>query len=241
MTNPTHVPSPQQLTEHYLQWMRMRNCSPTTIVDWRQNMRRFNRWCAERGIDCVTEITAETLAAYRRYLYHYRKPRNGEPLKFATQLSYLMSVRRWFLWLTEQEFIEHNVAAKLELPKEEQRLPMDILTADEVEQVLNTTDITTPLGLRDRALIETLYSTAIRRRECANLQVYDVDTVRRIVIIQQGKGKKDRVVPIGERALRWLNKYTTDVRPQLVSRTASTHLFVSCTGASSSRPICRRS
>ncbi|MEX1027382.1 MAG: tyrosine-type recombinase/integrase [Candidatus Paceibacterota bacterium] len=73
-----------------------------------------------------------------------------------------MSLCRWFVWLAAENFIETDIAAKLELPKEEWRLPTDVLTAEEVESLLNTTDVTTPLGLRDRAILETFYSTAMR-------------------------------------------------------------------------------
>ena len=92
----------------------------------------------------------------------------------------------------------------MELPKEEHRLPANYLSENEVELLLNQTDVKTPLGIRDRAILETLYSSAIRRNELLNLSVYDVDRNRRLLTIRQGKGKRDRVVPIGVRALEWL-------------------------------------
>jgi integrase len=100
----------------------------------------------------------------------------------------------------------------LELPKEEHRLPANYLSEIEVELLLNQTDVKTPLGIRDRAILETLYSSAIRRNESLNLSVYDVDRNRRLLTIRQGKGKRDRVVPIGVRAWEWLEKYIVDVR-----------------------------
>ena len=92
----------------------------------------------------------------------------------------------------------------MELPKEEHRLPANYLSEIEVELLLNQTDVKTPLGIRDRAILETLYSSAIRRNELLNLSVYDVDRNRRLLTIRQGKEKRDRVVPIGVRALEWL-------------------------------------
>ena len=76
-----------------------------------------------------------------------------------------------------------------------------------MEQVLSQPDINDPLGLRDRALMETLYSTGMRRLELASLKLYDLDTERGTVTIRQGKGKKDRVIPIGDRAAAWMDKY----------------------------------
>ncbi|MCP3994387.1 MAG: tyrosine-type recombinase/integrase, partial [bacterium] len=130
-----------------------------------------------------------------------------------------MVIRRWFLWLHEKGIIPTDVAKDLELPKPEERLPVDVLTADEVESTMNQTDATRPMGIRDRAILETFYSTGIRASELAHLQLYDLDADRQILIIRQGKGKKDRVVPIGERAIRWLQKYMTDIRPDLVEQT----------------------
>ena len=82
----------------------------------------------------------------------------------------------------------------------ENRLPKYVLTAEEAEQIIQQPDVATPEGLRDRAILETFYSTGMRRMEVANLKLYDIDTDRGTVMIRQGKGKKDRVIPIGERA-----------------------------------------
>jgi integrase/recombinase XerD len=82
--------------------------------------------------------------------------------------------------------------------------------------VLDQPNVTDPIGLRDRAILETLYSTGIRRMEVANLLVYDLDAERGTLMVRQGKGKKDRMVPIGERAIVWIRKYIDEARPQLV-------------------------
>ena len=99
------------------------------------------------------------------------------------------------------------------------------------------TDVTKPLGLRDRALLETLYSTGMRCSELVALEVYDLEPDRRIITIRRGKGQKDRVVPIGQRALAWLQKYLIDVRPEFVQLTNESTLFVSSSG----KPIGRTS
>jgi integrase len=104
----------------------------------------------------------------------------------------------------------------LELPKEEHRLLANYLSEIEVELLLNQTDVRNPLGIRDRAILETLYSSAIRRNELLNLSIYDVDRNRRLLTIRQGKGKRDRVVPIGVLALEWLEKCIVDVRSWLM-------------------------
>ena len=99
------------------------------------------------------------------------------------------------------------------LPRDEQRLPRHTLSQSETEAVLVQADISTPFGLRDRAMLEILYSTGIRRAELAALELSDIDRDRKTLLIRLGKGKKDRVVPIGERALAWIDKYLAEVRP----------------------------
>ena len=86
--------------------MRMRNCSEQTIGCWRYILNRFVNWCNERSIDCMSDITPDHIAAYRRSLFHYRNPKTGKALTFDTQAHYLMPVRRWFNWMKVQAFIE---------------------------------------------------------------------------------------------------------------------------------------
>jgi integrase/recombinase XerD len=99
-----------------------------------------------------------------------------------------------------------------------------------MEQVLSQPDVDSDLGVRDRAILETFYSTGIRRMELTNLSIYDLDVGRGTLIVRQGKGKKDRVVPIGERALDWIDRYITDVRPTLVVDPNEPTLFLTAYG-----------
>lgn len=226
----------EKLERQYLQSMILRNCSERTIEYWAMNLLRFNTWCTDRGIEEVRELTAEILSAYRQHLFHYRNEHTNKPLKFSTQHCYLIVVRRWFTWLYQQGILAQDIGHNFQIPKPEKRLPVEILTADEVESMLNQTNVTRPLGIRDRAIIETFYSTGIRNSELLSLQLYDLDQDRKVLVIRQGKGKKDRVVPIGDRAIQWTKKYIADVRPQLVAQT-DPHpiLFVAATG----RPFVR--
>jgi len=208
----------------------MRNCSERTILCWQFKLKRFVNWLSERGIDCMSDVTPELMGAYRRSLFHYRNPRTGQPLKFDTQASYLIPVRRWFDWMKVQTFIDSDPTTKVELPKSEERLPTSVLTSDEVESLLNAPDIKTKLGLRDRAIMETFYSSGIRCGELIALDVYDVNLEREILTIRQGKGNKDRVVPIGTRALTWIEKWLNDIRPAMVTNSSAESLFVSKNG-----------
>ena len=99
-----------------------------------------------------------------------------------------------------------------------------------MEAVLSQPDLADPLGLRDRAILEILYSSGIRRSELTRLQLCDVNAERQTLQVRKGKGKKDRVVPIGCRALQWLQRYLDDVRPQLQLSLKESHLFLSSYG-----------
>ncbi len=236
MTKRKQKPQPQPrhslevLTEKFIQRMQVQNFAASTIKMRREYLKRFFTWCDDRGITQIDEITRDVLLSYQRYLFHYRNQRTGQRIKFTTQITLLVPVRAWFRFLLREKLIESNPASDLDFPKEEERLPQHVLTPDETESILNGPDVTNPLGLRDRSMLEVFYSTAMRRSELIHLDVYDVNVERGIMMIRQGKGAKDRNVPIGERALSWLGKYMAQIRPILVERTNTSVLFVSRNG-----------
>jgi len=216
-------------TARYLEWMGVRRYSERTIDTNRRHLEAFNAWCVARGIAEAEEVTKPILERYQRHLFHYRK-KGGRPLSYSSQAGKLIALRGLFRWLARQNVLLSNPASELELPRPEKRLPKHVLTANEVERVLATADVTEPLGLRDRAIMETLYSTGLRRSELAGLSLFDVDSERGTVMVRHGKGDKDRVVPIGERALLWIDKYTSDVRPELVVGGGERTLFLTRLG-----------
>lgn len=151
------------------------------------------------GIVPPAEITKEDLERYQSHLFHW-KELNGSPLALRTQSVRLTRLRGFFRWLAREGHVAANPAADLELPRTERRLPFDILSAAEAEIVLDGPDLTTPLGLRDRTILELFYAAAIRRSELVKLKLADIDLGRAVLTVRQGKGKKDRVAPIGARA-----------------------------------------
>lgn len=193
----------------------MRGLSPRTLHQRQRATRRFILWCADRGLSNPTDITLPILERYQRHLYHYRKS-DGAPLAFSSQYTELAPLKAYFKWLTRSRYILYNPAAELELPKVLPNLARYVLSIADVEAILNTADIMTTLGVRDRAVMEVLYSSAIRRMELINLAIFDVDTRYGTLLVRAGKGAKDRRVPLGERACAWLNRYLDEVRPELV-------------------------
>ena len=213
----------------YLEWMGITNYSPRTVQARRNDLHLFNEWCKVRALNKPEEITKPILERFQRYLYHYRKP-NGKPLGFHRQSIVLTGLKGFFKWMAQNNHILYNPASELILPKVPKQLPKDILTTDEVETILNQADLESPFGVRDRAIMETLYSTGIRRLELVNLTVFKLDQNRGTLFIDQGKGNKDRIVPIGERALAWVNKYLEEVREELLVDPNVATLFITYQG-----------
>jgi integrase/recombinase XerD len=212
------VQDPDSLYHHmqrYLTFLEVRSFSIHTVHGREANLRAFIIWCDERSLTRPQQLDRSTLESYQRYLFYYRKA-NGDPLSANSQRQRLFPIRLWLAWLVKQGHLLISPATDLELPHIGRRLPRAILTAREAEAVLAQPDLKTPVGLRDRAILETLYSTGIRRMEVAGLQLQDLDFERGTVMIRQGKGKKDRLIPIGERALAWIAAYQERVRGQLV-------------------------
>ena len=217
------------LLQEYLLWLRSRNYSEATLAGRELYLCGMIEWCGQRGVHRPGEVTKPILERYQRYLFHYRK-KNGDPLGFRSQYNRIVAIRTWFRWMARQNRIDSNPASDLELPRLEKRLPKAILSAREAELVLSQPDVTEVMGLRDRAILETLYSTGIRRMELVGLDVQSADVERGTLLVRQGKGKKDRMIPIGERAVKWIDRYLNTVRPELAIGRGNTTLFLTSTG-----------
>ncbi len=202
--------------EEHFEWMQVSGYSADTVRGRRQAIRKFISWIDERGMDDPRQITRPMIERYQRHLFYYRKS-DGQPLSVGMQLQYLAAIKLWFKWLTRAHHILANPAADLELPRQPKRLPGRILSRQEVEAVLREADPGTAQGLRDRALLELLYATGIRRSEAASLGLYDPDLLRGVLWVRHGKGGRQRVVPLGTRATAWLDKYLTASRPELLA------------------------
>jgi integrase/recombinase XerD len=219
-----------RLVADYLTWMGAHGYSPTSINSRRVALGLASDWLVDRGIERPVEVTRPVLESYQRWLFTYRRP-DGIALSFRTQAQRLMAVRGFFKWAAKERHVLHNPAGELVLPKVEQRLPRPALSRSEVEAVMAVPDVTSVLGLRDRAVLETFWSTGIRRAELANLSVFDLDPERATLLVRQGKGRKDRMVPVGDRALGWLRRWLDTGRPQLAPDPDDGTLFLTETGA----------
>lgn len=211
--------------DRFLERLRMLNRTPKAVRSHWHGIKYFLRWAQERDLVRPHQVTHIILQGYQRWLWRYRKA-NGKPLSVSSQRGRLGAVKTFFSWLCRENVVQANPASDLELPRAEKRLPVEALTVAQVEAVLAGPDVADPLGIRDRAILELFYSTAIRRTEMARLKLPDLNREKRILWVRQGKGRKDRVVPVGQRALAWVEKYIEDVRPLLAVDPAEQALFL---------------
>jgi integrase/recombinase XerD len=190
----------------------------------------FLRWCEQNGIVRADEVTNEVLSHFQEHLFLQRKM-DGQQLSVSSQYSRLALIGLWFRWMYRQQHIPDDPTRGLELPRLAYKLPT-VLTKSQVERVLEQPNVQTRVGVRDRTILEVLYSTGIRRTELMRLEVIDLDRELGVATIHRGKGNRDRVVPVGERALIWLDKYLVQARPQFASEPDAGVLFLTSHGAS---------
>lgn len=214
---------------NFVEYQQMKNFSDNTVDTRRKHCNDFIVWCDKRSLTRVDEVNRPILQRYQKHLFYYRT-RQDKPLSFRSQLHRLSSIRVWYAWMTRNNYLLSNPASELELPKVGKPLPKQILSPKEADLILNQTNISSPLGIRDRSILETFYSTGIRRSELANLDVYDLDTRLGVLRIRHGKGNKDRVVPIGTRAIEWALKYQYDIRPGFVTDPSEQALYLGAEG-----------
>lgn len=214
------------LVDAWLARLEERAYSEPTLNMSRWALRAFLSWSEARGLSYPSEITKPILEGFQGWLHRYRKA-NGQPLSVSTQRDRLGALQRFFAWLCRENHLSANPAADLELPRKQPKLLPKALSADELATLFALPDTGDVLGLRDRAILETLYSCALRRSELTGLDLEDLELSRGVVVVRRGKGGKSRVVPLGERAKGWLIRYLDHGRPKLEVTLSERALFIS--------------
>jgi integrase/recombinase XerD len=216
--------------ELYLRNRAMKGSTEQTLADLRRYLKNFRDWARMRGAEALENVDADLLKQYQRFIFEYRK-HDGRPLATASKLAKLVPVRGWVRWLSAQVAVPATLPEVIELPAPDQALPRRLLSTAQIEKVMAVPVTGTPKGCRDRAILELLYATGIRRMELAHLEISDVDLSRGIVRIRHGKGRKDRRIPMGPRAQAWLLAYLEHGRPALPGASGSLVLFPNRTGS----------
>jgi len=223
---------PEALLTLYLDHLDARHFSPATKALSRQALVRFFSHLRENRVRDLRAVRLEHLAAFARTLQQQRSKR-GEVLSPYTRATFLVRVRAFFAFLEVRRVLLMNPARELLLPAV-RRLPRSTLSPRMAEKLMNEPNPLTTTGKRDRAILELLYGTGIRVKECSGLDLFDLDLKEHTLLVRDGKGRKDRKVPTPGQAARALEVYLNESRPQLVQG-GETALFVSKYGRRISR------
>jgi len=194
------------LITEFLEYLEIqKGCSPLTIRDYRRYLERFHDWLTENAPATKPEdINLELVRRYRLYLAHLRA-RDGVPLKRVTQSYHIVALRAFLRYLLVQRDIPTLSPDKVELPKQGPR-SIAFLNPEQMERLLNSPQISNIIGLRDRAILETLFSTGLRVSELVSLNRDQIDLKRKEFGVK-GKGNKLRVVFLSDTAAQWIERY----------------------------------
>ena len=206
------------LIEQFLDaiWME-RGLSENTLTAYRHDLTGYTRWLKAQQNSDPAVVGRDQIQAYLAY----RVTAEASPRSTARLLS---TLRRFYAWLRRENRISEDPTALIEAPKLGRPLPKT-LTESEVEALLAAPDTKTLLGLRDRAMLEVLYATGLRVSELVNLTVTQVNLQQGVIRVT-GKGNKERLVPLGDEAVSWLERYIGEGRNTLLNGQTADALFV---------------
>lgn len=204
-----------------------RNLSVNTIKSYQNDLNSLLYFLKGKKIEDPAEITSQHLASFFKVLRRLE-------LSSRSSARYYSSIKGFFKYLLANGYLEKNPMERLSAPKVDKGLPI-VLNVNEVEKILNCPDTSTKLGLRDKALVETFYACGLRVSELINLKVGDLFLNEEIIRVF-GKGSKERLVPIGSSAIKWIEEYLIKSRPLLVKKMKSENfLFLNSRGTKLSR------
>jgi len=216
-----------QLLEQFLHYLTVeKGLSKNTTDAYNHGLTRFFIHLRGKGVQEIREVDKFHI---RGFLLALRR----KNLNTKSIVRDLAAIRSFFRFLIQEGILQSNPAEELDSPKVARTLP-EILTLKEIEQILEQPDPQTPLGIRDRAMLEMLYATGMRVSELTQLPTHQVNLEAGYVLVY-GKGSKERIIPLGSEALKWVIVYLKTARGPLLKRKESPSLFVNRSGKGMSR------
>ncbi|TPV56937.1 integrase [Aestuariibacter sp. GS-14] len=214
----------------YLSYCRAKGQSESTLQSKSDALRLFREWALQNRIIGIDDINVNVLDSYQYSLNEHRKRSDGMPLARGTIRYRLTTVKVMMRVLCLKNVIAENPCERFELPKLGRKLPNPVLSEEEVQSVLEQASFYGTAGIRDRAIMETYYASGLRRQELRNLMLGDIDFVQLQLRVAQGKGHKDRYVPISQRACAWIYRYLKEIRVRYASIHSGKTLFLANNG-----------
>lgn len=216
----------EQITE-YLHYLNIeRGLSANTRKSYERDLEQYLAFLKEQNITDWQQVD-------RYMVISYLEEMNKQKKAAATITRTISALRRFHQFLRQERLTDHDPMQHIDTPKKAQKLP-STLTLAEVEKIIEAPDTSKLLGIRDRAILEVMYATGMRVSELVGLKLGDLHLS--LGLVQTiGKGDKERIIPLGDHAIRWLERYLDEVRPLLVKNDSETHLFVNNHGTGLSR------
>lgn len=197
----------------------------TTLASYRSDLARLAIWLAEHSHEALLDVRESTLTAFVAHL--------AQRTRASSQARYLATLRRYYRWQVGRGRIAVDPSLRLSNPSLPSRLPK-VMSERQVSDLLEAPNLATPLGLRDRAMLETLYATGLRVSELVNLKQHEV-SLPDGVLRTFGKGSKERLVPLGQLAIDWISRYLAEARRDILHGQISDGLFVTARGSAMTR------
>lgn len=218
----------EEFLKEYLTILRFeKNLSDNTINSYQNDIRNFLSYCSQNRITDLNDVKSSDLSKY----FELQRTAGKDS---STSARYMSSLKGFFGYLQDNNYVELNPTEKLLSVKKSRKLP-PVLSIQEIEMILNSPDTNEITGLRDKAILELFYSSGLRVSELINLKISDLffnDEVIRVL----GKGSKERIVPIGSSAIKWVNEYLIKARPSLEKKSKSQNfVFLNKRGSKLSR------
>lgn len=202
----------------FMQYLQIeRNYSPHTVQSYQRDINDFILFMSEQAIDSFQEVNAHDVRLYLTKLFNHKFARTSVARKIS-------SMRSFYKFLMREKFVEDNPFAQVSIPKAQKRLP-DFFYEEEISALFDVCDDGTPIGQRNKVILEILYATGIRVSECCGIRLHDIDMFLSTILIR-GKGKKERYVPFGSFAHDALEKYINDGRKEIMARYQKDHDFL---------------
>ena len=204
-------------TEH----LKVLNRSTATINAYTGHIKTFLNQLTS---DSFKSINSSDMETYIASLYAYTKE-DGTQYSISTICLKIRSLKRFFEFLEQSNSIFINPMESIREPRQHKTIPPDILTKAEITKLLDQPNLGTKTGIRNRTVLELFYSTGIRLQELCSLTIYDIDLQGKMVRINQGKGRKDRVIPMGKHVIRFLREYISKIRPSFTQKNRKSRIL----------------
>lgn len=218
------------LLHRYAEQLELKGYGKRTVDEYPRIVGRcFNYFTDREGIQSIEEITPVHLREYHTYLQFTKRERTGKPLSTKTICCILGAIKVFYRIMSREKLIREDLSETIQLPVARRRIPRNIPGTAAVRTLIEAAEGTSPLGIRDRAILEFIYATGIRSEELRTITLADYDTVERQVFIR-GKGRRERIVPVGGWVAPYVTDYLANSRPKLLRKKTSELLFVSRNG-----------